>query len=92
MKGYHKEAAILFKPGDPEYLLYLFVKLCPQIKLCIDKTNVSDKHWVLVFLCLGQQELFIILIVVSRRFSVLEVELTWFLYWAKCPGRPPSRG
>lgn len=84
---YHKEAAVLFKPGDPDYLLYLFVKLCPQIKLCKDKTHVSDKHWVLVFLCLGQQELLIILSVVSRRFSVLEVE-----YWNKYPGRAPSRG
>lgn len=81
--GYHKEAAVLFKPGDPDYLLYLFVKLCPRIKLCMDKTNVSDKHWVLVFLCLRQQELLIILSVVSKRFSVLGVELTWLLYWSK---------
>lgn len=57
----------------------------------MDKTDVSDKRWVLVFLCLGQQELLIILSVVSRRFSVLGVELTWLLYWNKYPGRALSR-
>lgn len=34
--------------------IYCISKLCPWIKLCQDKTNVSDKHWALVFLCLGQ--------------------------------------
>lgn len=91
--GCHKDGAVSFKPGNPEggnYLLYLFVKLCPQLKLCYDKTNVSDKPWVLVFLCLGQQELGTLWNVILRRSSVSEVESAWLLCRSKYPGTAPS--
>lgn len=83
---------MLFKAGVSEgnYLLFFFVKLCPQIKLCYDKINVRDKHWVLVFLCLGQQELVTLLNVVLRKSSVLEVQLALPLYWSKYAGRATS--